>query len=125
LRSSSSNQNHIHWTQITYRKKSRFHNPLRQNYGHIKTVQSLFKLPESAFHGVVVFTGGAEFKTEWGAQVIRLNELFGFIQQPWQPVLDERQMAYVVVRIEMKRQRRSLETDEYHLNYVRRRLSRA
>ena len=57
-------------------------NPLRHNCGHIRTVQSLFKLPESAFHGVVVFTGGAEFKTELGAQVIHLNELLGFIQQP-------------------------------------------
>jgi hypothetical protein len=40
-------------------------------------------------------------------------------------VLDERQMAYVVGRIEMKRLRRSSETDEYHLHCVRRRLSRA
>jgi len=37
---------------------------------------------------------------------------------------DERQAAYVVGPIEMKRLRRSLETDEYHLNYVRRRISR-
>jgi hypothetical protein len=34
-------------------------------------------------------------------------------------------MAYVVGRIEIKRLRRSLETDENHLNYVRRRLRRA
>jgi hypothetical protein len=98
---------------------------VRQNYGHIKTVQSLFKLPEGAFHGVVVFTGNAEFKTELGPQVIHLHELLAFVQQPRETVLDERQMAYVVGRIEMKRLRRSLETDEYHLNYVRRRLSRA
>jgi hypothetical protein len=103
-------------------KKSRFQHRLRQKYG---TVQSLFKLPESAFHGVVVFTGGAEFKTELGPQMVHLDELIGFVQRSWQTVLDERQMAYVVGRIEMKRLRRSLETDEYHLNYVRRRISRA
>jgi hypothetical protein len=34
-------------------------------------------------------------------------------------------MTYVVGRIEMKRLRRSLETDEYHLNLVRQRLARA
>ena len=105
--------------------KRRFQNPLRHDCGHIRTVQSLFKLPESVFHGVVVFTGGAEFKTQLGAQVISLNELLGFVQQPRETVLNERQMAYVVGRIEMKRLRRSLETDEYHLNYVRRRISRA
>jgi len=32
-------------------------------------------------------------------------------------------MAYVVGRIEMKRLRRSLETDEYHLNFLRRKLA--
>ena len=88
------------------------------------TVHSLFKLPESAFHGLVVFTGGAEFKTELGPQVICLNELLGFVQQPWGTVLDQRQIAYVVGRIEMKRLRRSLETDEYHLSCVQRRLKR-
>lgn len=114
-----------HWTQVIYRKKSRFRNPLRQNYGHIKAVQSLFKLPEDAFHGVIVFTGDAEFKSDLGPQVIRLSRLLEFVALPRQPVLDERQMAYVVGRIEMKRLRRSLETDEYHLNYVRQRISRA
>ena len=87
--------------------------------------RSPFRLPETAFHGVVVFTGGAEFKTELGPKVIHLNELLEFVQQPRETVLEERQMAYVVGRIEMKRGRRSLETDEYHLNYVRRRVSRA
>jgi restriction system protein len=119
------NPNDSHWTQVIHRKKSLFQNPLRQNYGHIKAVQSLFKLPDSVFYGVVVFTGDAEFKTELGPQVIRLNELLGFVQRPKATVLDESKMTYVVGRIEIKRLRRSLETDEYHLNYVRRRISRA
>lgn len=55
--------------------------------------------------------------------MIHLNKLLGFVQQRRQTVLDERQMAYVVGRMEMKRLRRSWETDEYHLNYVRRRIS--
>ena len=117
--------NDTHWTQVIYQKKSRFRNPLRQNYGHVRTVQSLFKLPDTAFKGLVVFTGDAQFKTELGPQVIHLNDLLGFVQRPWETVLDERQMAYVAGRIEMKRLRRSVETDEYHLSYVRRRLSRA
>jgi len=44
-----------------------------QNYGYLKTVQSLFKLPELAFIGVVVFTGGAKIKTNSGPNVIQLN----------------------------------------------------
>lgn len=54
-----------------------------------------------------------------------LKRMLGFTRQAVVAVLDERQMAYVVGRIEMKRLRRSLATDEHHLNYVRRRVSRA
>ena len=112
------------WTQVIYRKKSRFRNPLLQNYGHIKTVQALFKLPESAFRGVVVFTGSAEFKTDLGPDVIFLDQLMGFIEQKKAKVLDERQITYVVGRIEMKRLGRSSETDEYHLNNIQRKIGR-
>ena len=47
------------------------------------------------------------------------------MQQQRGAVLDERQMAYVVSRIEMKRLRRSLETDEYHLNHLWQKFARA
>jgi hypothetical protein len=112
------------WKQEIYRKKSRFRNPLMQNYDYIKTVQTLFKLPGSAFIGVVVFTGSAEFKTDLGPGVILLDQLIGFIESRREKVLDERQMTYAVGRIEMKRLDRSRETDEYHVNYVRNKISR-
>jgi hypothetical protein len=111
------------WTQVIFRKKSRFQNPVHQNYLHVKTVQALFKLPERAFTGVVVFTGEAEFKTDLGPSVILLDQLLGFLEQRREKVFDERQMAYVVGRIEMKRLERSRETDEYHLNHVRSKIS--
>ena len=71
----------------------------------------------------MVLTGDAEFKPEQRPHVIHLSELLAFVQQPRATVLDERQMASVVGRIEVKRLRRSLEADAYHLNYVRRRIS--
>jgi hypothetical protein len=88
-------------------------------------VQSLFKLPESAFTGLVVFSGDAEFKSDLGPQVLRLSQLLEFVERRHGAALDEQKMTYVIGRIEMKRLRRSLETDEYHLNYVRQRIGRA
>jgi hypothetical protein len=111
------------WTQTIYHHKSRFQNPLRQNYGHVKTLQALFSLPEDHFHSVVVFTGAAEFKTDLGPDVLRLADLVPFLSADRTVVFDERKMAYIVGRIEMKRERRSLETDEYHLNHLRDRLA--
>jgi len=111
------------WTQTFYRHKSRFQNPLRQNDGHRKTLQSLFDLPENHFHSVVVFTGEAEFKSELGPNVMKLGSLIPFLTAERPVVFDERKLTYIVGRIEMKRERRSLETDEYHINHIRDRLA--
>jgi len=71
-----------------------------------------------------VFTGQAEFKTDLGPTVLKLHQLIPSITAPRPAIFDERKMAYIVGRIEMKRLRRSLETDEYHLNSIRRKLAR-
>ena len=96
---------------------------LRQNYAHTKAVQSLLTLPNDAFFPIVVFTGTAEMKSNLGPNVFKLGGLIPHLVASRPSVLDERKMAYVVGRIEMKRLRRSLETDEYHLNSVRQRVA--
>ena len=111
------------WTQVIYKKKSKFQNPLLQNKGHIKMLQGLFTLPSEAFHSVVVFTGDATFKTNVGPFVLHLHDVPSFLRAGANPVIfDERKIAYVVGRIEMKRMRRSVETNEYHINSVRKKL---
>ena len=114
--------NDSQWTQVIYGKKSKFQNPIRQNYGHVQEIKSLFTLPDDAFIPVVVFAGDAELKGDFGPTAVKLNNLIAFLSEERLVIFDERKMAYVVGRIEMKRMRRSLETDEYHLNSVRRRL---
>ncbi len=111
-----------HWTWVHFQKKFRFQNPIRQNYGHLKAVQSLFTLPEDNFIPLVVFTGNAEFKTDVGPTVVKLVDLVRLLDADRPVLFDEKKMAYIVGRIEMKRLRRSIETDEYHLNFVQRRI---
>lgn len=117
-------ENQKDWTQVIFKKKSRLKNPVRQNYGHVKALQALFTLSEANFIGAVVFTGDAEFKTDLGPSVFTLDALAAFLTRERPVLFDERKMAYIVGRIEMKRSRRSLETDEYHINYVRSRVLR-
>jgi hypothetical protein len=109
------------WTQVVFKLKSGFQNPLRQNYGHLKTLQALFNLPDDNFLSVVVFSGEADFKSFLGDSVFKLGELSGYLAKPRPVVFDERKIAYIVGRIEMKRLRRSIETDEYHVNSLRKR----
>jgi hypothetical protein len=111
------------WTRQHYQSRIRFQNPLHQNHGHIKALHTLFALPDELFHSVVVFTGEAQFKTELGPEVLHLSGLVPFLSAARPVVFDERQMAYFVGLIEMQRERRARETDEYHINYVRRKIA--
>lgn len=113
------------WTQVIYHAKNKFQNPIHQNYAHLKALQSLFNLPEDNFIPLVVFTGSAEFKSDLGPNVLKLRQLISFLTAPRQALFDERKMTYITGRIEMNRLRRSIETDEYHLNHVRRKLVHA
>jgi hypothetical protein len=116
------NPHESHWTQVLYKRRCKLQNPIHQNFGHVKAMQSLFTLPEDNFIPLVVFTGNAEFKTDVGQAVVKLPQMLTVLSEERPVVFDEKKMAYVVGRIEMKRLRRSIETDEYHLNFVRRRI---
>jgi restriction system protein len=51
------------WTQKFRHKSVSFQNPLRQNLGHIRALESLLSVPAQHIHSVVVFTGDAVLKT--------------------------------------------------------------
>lgn len=50
------------WTQTIYRSKHRFHNPVRQNFGHIKTLQAHLPGYTEPMVSIVNFTGNSELK---------------------------------------------------------------
>ena len=57
------NEKSREWMQSIYRKKSRFQNPMRQNYKHICALADNLGIDKSYFIGVVAFTGDCTFKT--------------------------------------------------------------
>ena len=63
------------WTQVVFKEKNRFMNPLRQNYKHTKAVESFFSLRPKYVHSVVVFVGDAKFKTDLPANVLHRRGL--------------------------------------------------
>ena len=57
------NENSEYWTQTFYKTRSRFRNPIKQNWAHVyvlKEVLSDFK--HIPYHQIVVFSGDAELK---------------------------------------------------------------
>jgi len=67
------------WTQKIYKKKSKFQNPLHQNYKHCLAVGTLFGLAKN-IESVVVFTERSEFKTKLPINVIKLRDLIRYIE---------------------------------------------
>lgn len=81
------------WTQTLYRKKSRFQNPLRQNYKHVKAVESFLSVDSRCVHSVVVFVGDSKFKTNLPENVTTLRGLVPYIRSKRELLLDSWRVA--------------------------------
>jgi len=63
------------WTQKLGKQTYRFQNPLHQNFGHIKALETA--LPETPVRGLVVFTGRSRFPKGEPEGVVRIEDLAG------------------------------------------------
>lgn len=72
-----------YWTQILYKKKYRFRNPVIQSWGHINTLKSvLFEFSFIPYFPIIVFTGIANLKKIASTvPVIKSNKLIRTISK--------------------------------------------
>lgn len=87
------------WTQTIYGKKSRFQNPLRQNFKHTKAVESFLSLSPRYVHSVVVFVGDAELKTDLPDNVTHLRGLCSYILSYRDLLLDTRHVRAIAMTL--------------------------
>ena len=107
------------WTQVLFKRKYRFQNPIHQNYKHLKTVQKLLDfLPENQIHSIVVFTGKAQFKTSIPSGVVYLNLLVKFLRDFQDDVISDNRLQFCVGRLECTRYAISSSTDVHHNAYL-------
>lgn len=70
-----------YWTQVNYRRKNKFYNPIKQNNGHVNVLKHyLKKYSDIKYIPIVVFSSDAKFKTEVPTNVIYYHELVGIIK---------------------------------------------
>ncbi len=113
------------WTSVRFRRKYKFQNPIHQNYRHILAVQQLLDfVPKDAIESVVVFCGGAEFKTEMPAGVVQVDQLVAYLKQRNAERIPLNKMQYAVGRLETGRLALSGQTDVEHVDSLRRRFGR-
>jgi len=68
------------WTQVIYKSKHKFQNPLRQTHRHKKVLSKYLGVKESTIQPVISFVGDVEFKTELPPNVLR-SGLSSYIKQ--------------------------------------------
>jgi len=88
------------WTQTIWRNKSKFQNPLRQNYKHTKAIESFLSLGSKSVFSVVVFVGSGEFRTSMPLNVVYLDELCTFIRSKTEPLLGKGKYLWSIDRLE-------------------------
>ena len=113
------NERSAKWTQVIYKVKNSFQNPLHQNYKHEKVIQNILDfLPQDVFHAVVVFTGNGEFKTVRPGSVFKPEELIDYIESQPDGALSQNRVSFSVGRLECARYQMSGQTDYEHQSYL-------
>ena len=111
-----------YWTQVFYRAKFRFQNPMHQNYKHARAVKELLEfLPTDAIRPVVVFTGNAEFRTPVPDGVFTLAEFLTYVESQAVEVISINRVQFCVGRLETARLSITKATDVEHVEWLRRR----
>jgi len=70
------------WTQVFFKRKHRFYNPLLQNAGHIRALRHLLSpMGDIPIHSVVAFTGESTLKVSTAlGNVVKERQLLAHIQ---------------------------------------------
>ena len=78
-----------HWTQVIYRYKKKFYNPLRQNYAHIKAVEAIVspKYPKVPIRGFIAFPCAKKLEISGTDEVGDVKDVLAKIKALNAPVL--------------------------------------
>ena len=106
------------WTQVHFRQKHRFQNPLRQNVAHICALSELLGISKDNIHGVVCFMGEATFKTPVPEGVFLEGRYVNHIQSFRTELFSKEQVAQWVQQIESGRLERGFKTNRQHVRQL-------
>ncbi|MBN8193971.1 NERD domain-containing protein [Bacillus sp. NTK074B] len=111
------------WTQIIYKRKQTFYNPLHQNYGHIKAIEKLIgHQVQPPYYSVIAFDPKATLKkmdiSSPQSFVIHSNQLVKIIEKHEESVLTQFQIKGISERLNTRNivDKRAA---QFHSNQVR------
>ena len=114
-------ENQAKWTQVLYRKKYPFQNPIRQTFRQKKILSEYLGLKESFIHTVIYFAGNCKFKTHLPSNVIR-SGLGSHIKQHQNHILSPEEISRILNQLNKLTSDSSLTTKK-HIKSLRERHS--
>ncbi|MDO8142565.1 MAG: nuclease-related domain-containing protein [Candidatus Brocadiales bacterium] len=112
------NEKDAKWTQVFFRKKYPFQNPLRQNYKHIKNISEILKIPENKFHSIIMFTGNCELKTKMPENVF-IKGYIKYIKSKTEKILTDKEVSTIAEGIKAYQLPKTFKTRREHIQYVK------
>ena len=107
------------WTQVLYKQKNTFQNPLRQNYKHCQVIASALNIDNSLVHSVIVFIGDSEFKTPLPANVCNGGAAYlDYIKEPREARIPLPELPRLIAAIQKLRLENTAENRARHIAYV-------
>jgi restriction system protein len=90
------------WTQTFYSHKTRFQNPLHQNFRHTKTLSACLEIEHEKLFPAVIFWGDCEFKTRMPENVIQgsLVGCTGYIKRFTRVIFSDAEVEEICSRIQ-------------------------
>lgn len=113
------------WTQVIFKNRYKFQNPLFQNYKHVKVIQGILEfIKPHCIHNIVVFSGNSQFITEKINNVCYIEELIDKLNNYPEDVLSLNHLQFCVGRIEYVRLKISQKTDLEHNEHLMQKFGR-
>ena len=111
--------NQKQWTQQIFKHKSKFQNPLHQNYKHVKTLEACLNAKNDSIFSVIIFIGDSTFKTKMPDNVRFARGGIEYIKSKKDIVFNAEEVASVIEQIESGRLDRSYKANRQHVKHVK------
>lgn len=88
-----------YWVKNMYGKKYQFRNPLKQNYSHVKSLQTLLDISIDKLVPIVVFLRGATLKCNTTGNVVYYHQINNMILSYSTPIFTESEVQLLVKKL--------------------------
>ena len=92
------NEHQDEWTQSIYGHKTKFQNPLRQNYKHTKSLADSLGIDHNKIFSLIVFWGDCKFKTKMPDKVLN-NRYTSYIKSKREVLFDDFEVGIICRKI--------------------------